>query len=471
MSRHLHIHLPARRAGKTFARDAELNYRNIGYAYGKTKKTEEELRRYLRSIKTRPEDIESAVAVFRENNGGPARDAAYYTCPECEANFAAGSLSAGKLPAHKFLGNPCPGSGTMATRDANPIIAVKAIVEGWNYGPQALKRALEAEEHGDYPTEAAAKAAARAAGLKLLEDVRSGKVTPRDGVPGLQNFNTEVEWRLAGRKKFVNIGYRTDGNITYMTRGGRNVGIFNNANGIGQIMSDAARDHRGGPFPTVRMAVADAFAKRGPGKVNLRRGVAGGVFWDCSCAKCAKDAQPDMAKFEAWFKSEGHWIYQNRSEAMEAWKNGLDNGMGGSRDADPQSLVGKMVRFRIPYAGGAAGGVAPTKNTQTRAGFVQRVLPDGRIEVKGQDGGYYKLRMDEIEVRDAALRDAEKFPPGTVVKYARPQGEEAQDRFKVLEDHRDATPPRVRIQSTTPMSNGSRFYPIEVVAPEELVRA
>jgi hypothetical protein len=38
----------------------------------------------------------------------------YHTCTECEANFPSTSLVDGKLPAHKFLGKPCPGSGTLA---------------------------------------------------------------------------------------------------------------------------------------------------------------------------------------------------------------------------------------------------------------------------------------------------------------------------------------------------------------------
>lgn len=69
-----------------------------------------------------------------------------------------------------------------------------------------------------------------------------------------------------------------------------------------------------------------------------------------------------------------------------------------------------------------------------------------------------------------ATRDA-RFRPGQLVKYARPGAGEAGYRFKVLEANEDANPPRVKIESTEPMTKGSRFYPIEVVSPEELVPA
>ena len=62
-----------------------------------------------------------------------------------------------------------------------------------------------------------------------------------------------------------------------------------------------------------------------------------------------------------------------------------------------------------------------------------------------------------------------QFRRGEIVKYARPGKGEEDIRFHVLEDHSDASPPRVRIQSVEPMTKGSRFHPIEVVAPEELV--
>lgn len=49
-----------------------------------------------------------------------ARDGGYFTCPECEANFAASSLIGGDLPPHKFLGKPCPGAGSKA-RDGQAV--------------------------------------------------------------------------------------------------------------------------------------------------------------------------------------------------------------------------------------------------------------------------------------------------------------------------------------------------------------
>ena len=31
----------------------------------------------------------------------------------------------------------------------------------------------------------------------------------------------------------------------------------------------------------------------------------------------------DNDRFDAWFFTTGHWIYQNRAEAQEAWNRGL----------------------------------------------------------------------------------------------------------------------------------------------------
>lgn len=50
----------------------------------------------------------------------------------------------------------------------------------------------------------------------------------------------------------------------------------------------------------------------------------------------------------------------------------------------------EIVRFRIPH---------PTQGTQRRAGKVVAQLPDGRYEIRGQDGGIYKLSRDEFQTR------------------------------------------------------------------------
>lgn len=221
----IHVHLHRRPA-----RDAELNFRNIGYAYAKTSKTEEELRRYLRSVKARQEDIESAVVVFKENSGALARD-----------------------------DNPA-----MEKRKAD-LAHLRA-------------REKEARDNGD-------------------------------------------------KKMAAMFKQKADNMEASMPR-------------------DKARDC-GGPFPTVAIAVRDAVAAGVVGAVKLSRTAGGNVMWKLS------------------------------------------------RDAAGAELIGQLVRFNLPYAGGSYNG-EPTKNTKRMGGTVKQVLPDGRLEVKGQDGGYYKVRVDEL---------------------------------------------------------------------------
>lgn len=65
-----------------------------------------------------------------------------------------------------------------------------------------------------------------------------------------------------------------------------------------------------------------------------------------------------------------------------------------SRSGPAPVAVGDLVNFRIPHH---------TQATQPRAGTVKVILPDGRYEVRGQDGGIYKLRRDEIKTREEWL--------------------------------------------------------------------
>lgn len=49
-------------------------------------------------------------------------------------------------------------------------------------------------------------------------------------------------------------------------------------------------------------------------------------------------------------------------------------------------MIGSMVKFKIPGLNGL----------RTIAGTVKRVLPDGKIEVKAQAGGYYTIAASEV---------------------------------------------------------------------------
>lgn len=51
--------------------------------------------------------------------------------------------------------------------------------------------------------------------------------------------------------------------------------------------------------------------------------------------------------------------------------------------------IGQFVKFRIPYF------QAPW--TQPRAGVVKAEVAAGVYEVRGQDGGIYKVRAEEIK--------------------------------------------------------------------------
>ena len=49
-------------------------------------------------------------------------------------------------------------------------------------------------------------------------------------------------------------------------------------------------------------------------------------------------------------------------------------------------MIGKLVKFKVPTLHGQA----------IVAGTVKHVLPDGRMEVKAQQGGYYTLQPSDI---------------------------------------------------------------------------
>ena len=49
-------------------------------------------------------------------------------------------------------------------------------------------------------------------------------------------------------------------------------------------------------------------------------------------------------------------------------------------------IIGTLVKFKIPGLNGL----------RTIAGTVKRVLPDGRLEVKAQAGGYYTIAASEV---------------------------------------------------------------------------
>jgi hypothetical protein len=56
-----------------------------------------------------------------------------------------------------------------------------------------------------------------------------------------------------------------------------------------------------------------------------------------------------------------------------------------ARDA-AEELVGKLVKFPMNTLHGK----------KTAAGVVKRVLPDGRLEIKAQLGGYYQVASEEL---------------------------------------------------------------------------
>ncbi len=49
-------------------------------------------------------------------------------------------------------------------------------------------------------------------------------------------------------------------------------------------------------------------------------------------------------------------------------------------------IIGTLVKFKIPSLNGL----------RTIAGTVKRVMPDGKLEVKAQQGGYYVINASEI---------------------------------------------------------------------------
>ena len=49
-------------------------------------------------------------------------------------------------------------------------------------------------------------------------------------------------------------------------------------------------------------------------------------------------------------------------------------------------MIGKLVKFKIPGLNGL----------RIIAGTVKRILPDGRLEVKAQIGGYYLVTVTDV---------------------------------------------------------------------------
>lgn len=48
--------------------------------------------------------------------------------------------------------------------------------------------------------------------------------------------------------------------------------------------------------------------------------------------------------------------------------------------------IGQIVKFKVNTLHGLG----------NAAGTIKRILPDGRLEVKAQQGGYYTLRVNEV---------------------------------------------------------------------------
>lgn len=54
-------------------------------------------------------------------------------------------------------------------------------------------------------------------------------------------------------------------------------------------------------------------------------------------------------------------------------------------------MIGKLVKFNAPTLHGP----------MALTGTVQRILPDGRLEVRPQQHGYWKLLPSEVSYHDA----------------------------------------------------------------------
>jgi hypothetical protein len=53
-----------------------------------------------------------------------------------------------------------------------------------------------------------------------------------------------------------------------------------------------------------------------------------------------------------------------------------------------QTLIGKLVVFQMPYHG--------KSGTMRAAGRILAILPDGRLDIRLQSGGYHQIRPEEI---------------------------------------------------------------------------
>lgn len=118
-----------------------------------------------------------------------------------------------------------------------------------------------------------------------------------------------------------------------------------------------------------------------------------------------KAPTPELAelfrKFAAWLRDiytslMGSSIQVDISPEMRQVYDRLVMRLAPTTAAAATYAKGDFVRFETPYAGGAASRVAPTRTTTTIAGTVERILPDGRLEVRSQQGGIYKLAPSEI---------------------------------------------------------------------------
>lgn len=89
-----------------------------------------------------------------------------------------------------------------------------------------------------------------------------------------------------------------------------------------------------------------------------------------------------------------------------------------ARDAGEEDFVGKVMSFQINGL----------KGKRTIAGTVQRVLPDGRLEVLSQSGSYYKLLPSELFKRGGGSQDA--WTPEQKAK----RDQEALARYNALSD-------------------------------------
>lgn len=447
----------------------------------------------------------------------------------------------------------------MKRRDADPIIVVKALIEGWLYGPAYQKRLLESEEYGPYPTKAAAESAANAATVGMVASaMKHGMIRmPRDAggmqmavvqssVTGEWSYMPEAarsmlrfeydgdptglktaEAAIAAAKSDTSVPkgatfkkYPTalqrrdrarDGSppsaevvlkwegkapaslVAHSMWSGKDYAYLRERGYSDQEVKDLwdrdskarkgpvswkqpgdrARDH-GGPFPTVRMATMDALAKHGPGNYTLSRGPAGGVYWDKAKdeeSPALKARRSELAhlrarekeareggdkKMAAMFKQKADNLEASLPKTTDAGKTGVEYGV---------RPLGDRFGIWVKYW---RNGQLETEDTNTTP-WPTRAVALERAKQSAENGA----RQEGMKVlgQIAGQRDAEKWAQGTRVKYKSPSSGEADIRFVVLEDHRDANPPRVRIQSSEPMTPGSRFYPIEVVAPDELVRA